>query len=72
VIDGARMVFGAPAVDDAAALGSRIYLPVAGDQFVNLVEVNFAMLRGPGLFGNKGSLLEEWRRKLGLSSAYNL
>ena len=65
MLDGARMVFGDPAADDATALGNRVYLPVAGDGFVQLAELSFTTVSGPGLFGNKDALLEEWRRKFG-------
>ena len=67
-LDSARMVFGDPAIG-AAALGNRVYLPVAGDGFVHLAELNFGAVHGPGLFGNKDKLLEEWRRKIGAVSA---
>jgi WD40 repeat protein len=66
-LDGARIVFGDPARNRAVASGSRLYLPVAGDGFASLAELNFSLDRGPGLFGNKEQLLEEWRRRLGLS-----
>jgi len=65
-LSAARMVFGDPDADDAATLGNRVYLPVAGDGFVRLAELNFTSTRGPGLFGNKDQLLEEWRRKLAI------
>ncbi|MCH8060368.1 MAG: AAA-like domain-containing protein [Proteobacteria bacterium] len=67
-LDGARMVFGDPAID-AAALGNRVYLPVAGDGFVHLAELKFGAVQGPGLFGNKDKLVEEWRRKFGAIAA---
>ncbi|MDH3750834.1 MAG: AAA-like domain-containing protein [Gammaproteobacteria bacterium] len=63
-LNSARMVFGDPATDNAAALGNHVFLPVAGDGFAQLEELGFAVVRGPGLFGNKDQLLEEWRRKL--------
>ena len=65
-LSAARMVFGNPAADDAAALGNRVYLPVASDGFVRLAELNFSSAGGPGLFGNKDQLIEEWRRKLAI------
>ena len=67
-IDGARMVFGDPAGSAAATLGARVYVPIAGDNFLQLAELNFATMQTPGLFGNKDALLEEWRGKLGLDS----
>ena len=60
----ARMVFGDPELDEAAALGNRFYLPVAADGYPRLAELSFALTEGPGLFGSRESLLEEWRRKL--------
>jgi len=62
----ARIVFGDPERDEAAALGNRFYLPVAADGYPRLAELNFTATRGPGLFGNKDQLLDEWRRKLAL------
>ncbi|MDH3533111.1 MAG: hypothetical protein OEO82_09280, partial [Gammaproteobacteria bacterium] len=70
-IDGARMVFGTAADGGAAATASRVYLPIAGDGFVQLAELNFATMQAPGLFGNKDELLAEWRRKLGLEKLYD-
>jgi WD40 repeat protein len=64
-VNGARMVFG-PHSDSAAATASRLYLPVAGDSFVRLVQLNFGDDQGPGLFGNKQNLLEEWYDRLGV------
>jgi hypothetical protein len=60
------MVFGDPDANDAATSGNRVYLPVAGDGFVRLAELNFLSTGGPGLFGNKDQLIEEWRRKLAI------
>ena len=59
------MVFGSHS-NSAAAAGNRFYLPVAGDFFVRLVRLNFREDEGPGLFGNKRKLLEEWSRRLGV------
>jgi len=64
-VNGARMVFG-PYTNAAAATGSRLYMPVAGDTFVRLMELNFSGDKGPSLFGNKQQLLEEWQRRLGV------
>lgn len=61
---GAGMVFGA-SDDGAAALANRVYLPVPGNGFVRLAQVDFGQMSGPGLFGNRDTLLDEWRRKLG-------
>ena len=65
-LGAARMVFGDPDTDDATTLGNRVYLPVAGDGFARLAELNFTSARGPRLFGNKDRLLDEWRRKLAI------
>ena len=56
---GARIVFG-----DAAPTGDRFYLPVAREGSIMLAEMNFEPGDGPGLFGNKDSLLADWRAKL--------
>jgi WD40 repeat protein len=66
--NGARMVFG-PYSNAAAATGSRLYLPIAGDTFVSLAELNIGNDQGPGLFGNKQQLLAEWHRRLGIPVA---
>ena len=66
--NGAGMVFG-PYSNAAAATGSRLYVPVAGDTFVRLAELNFDDDQGSGLFGNKQQLLEDWNRRLGLRVA---
>ena len=66
-LDHARMVFGDPAADNAAALGNRVLLPIAGAEFVELAELKFAASNGPTLFGNRDRLLEEWMKKLGLT-----
>ena len=60
------MVFGDVRDNTAAPLGSRVYLPVAGDGFVQLAELNFDARRGPGLFGKKSELLNEWRHRFGI------
>jgi WD40 repeat protein len=67
-LDGARMVFGDPELDEAAALGNRFYLPVAADGYPRLAELDFTAAHVQGLFGNKDELLQEWRRRLALVS----
>jgi hypothetical protein len=64
-LNSAQMVFGDAATDEAAVLGNRVFLPVADDDFIRLAELNFTDLKGPGLFGSKDALIEEWNRKLG-------
>ena len=66
---GARMVFGDPQVDQAAALGNRLYLPVAADGYPRLAELSFASAHAQGLFGNKDQLLDEWSNRLALVPA---
>ena len=65
----ARMVFGDPQVDQAAALGNRFYLPVAADGYPRLAELNFSAAHAQGLFGNKDKLLDEWQRRLAFVAA---
>lgn len=70
MLDSARMVFG-NSLNEAAVSGNRVYLPVAGDDFLRLAELDFVTIQGPGLFGSRQALLEEWRRKLGYSTPYD-
>jgi hypothetical protein len=58
-LNGARIVFG-----NAAPTGDHFYLPVAREGSIMLVEMSFETGDGPGLFGNKDSLLDAWRAKL--------
>jgi hypothetical protein len=62
-ISASRMVFGDMSSKTAAPLGNRVFVPVSGDGFVQLAELNFDASRGPALFGNKEKLLEEWRHR---------
>ena len=66
---GARMLFGDPREDAALLWGSKIFLPVPTDEFLQLQEVDFATTAGTGLFGNREQLLKEWRGRLGLALA---
>ncbi len=66
-LESARMVFGGTEFDRAATWGSRVYLPVAGDEFASISELRLGTDKGPGLFGNKDELLAEWRGRLGLA-----
>ncbi len=61
---GARIVFG-----DAAPSGDHFYIPVAREGSIRLARMNFEPGDGPGLFGNKDSLLANWRAKLSLTHA---
>lgn len=67
-LKSARMVFGEPSANNAAGLGNRVFLPVAGDGFVQLADLRFTNAAGPGLFGNKDKLLAEWRLKLAIGA----
>jgi WD40 repeat protein len=68
-ISGSRVVFGNSDTDSSSALGSRFFLPVAGDGRVRLVELSFLETGAPGLFGNKDQLIAEWSRKLAVVAA---
>ena len=58
-LNGARIVFG-----DTASTADHFYLPVAREGSIMLAELNFEPRDGPALFGNKDSLLADWRAKL--------
>jgi WD40 repeat protein len=64
---GASMVFGDPREDAAVLWGARLFLPMAGDDFLRLQEVDFSAASGTGLFGNREQLLQEWQTRLGLA-----
>ncbi len=61
-LNGAGIVFGPPGSDTA----NRAYLPAARDRFVEMTELAFPGSSLPGLFGNRETLLEDWRRRLGV------
>jgi WD40 repeat protein len=67
VPDRTRIVFGTTGADRKASSGGRMYLPVIGNGFVQLTQLNFVGGKGPGLFGSKDQLLDEWRDRLGLN-----
>lgn len=62
-LNNSRIVFDDPTSRDGGA-GNAFYLPVARDGVAHLARFRFVDSEGPGLFGNKDQLLEEWRRKL--------
>jgi len=62
-IHGARVVSGSP---DA---GDRTYIPAVRNGFVELFELGFRGSSGPGLFGSKRELLDNWRPRLESSVA---
>ena len=66
-LDGASMVFGPSGKDAARLWGSRLLLPVPGDDFLRLEEIDFGAAPATGLFGNREDLLDEWRGRLGLA-----
>lgn len=68
-ITTARMVFGAGGNNASAASGNRVFLPAAGEGYVQLVELNFDHSRGPALFGNKDELLADWQHRLAIEPA---
>ena len=61
-LTGAGIVRGNGAPRSSA--GSKIYLPVAMNGFVELVELSFNRPGTKGLFGNKDELLQEWRGRI--------
>ena len=58
-LPGGKIVFGSG--EDAR----RAYLPAARNGVVELVELAFPGSSRPGLLGNRGELLLEWRKRLG-------
>ncbi|MDH3748140.1 MAG: AAA-like domain-containing protein [Gammaproteobacteria bacterium] len=62
-LNGSRIVFGDPTSRDSSS-GNAFYLPISRDGIAHLAHFRFVDSDGPGLFGNKDELLEEWRRKL--------
>jgi hypothetical protein len=66
---GSRIVFGDAEQDEAAALGNRFFLPVAGNGYPRLAELSFTSSDMPGLFGTREELLDEWSRRLAFVAA---
>ena len=69
-ISAARMVFGTADTASAVA-GSRIFLPVTNEGFVQLLELHFDNSHGVGLFGNREELGSEWRHRFGMDQGDN-
>ena len=67
VLSGSGIVFGSPDSASSANAGA-FFLPVARDGSIELALVQFESAEGPGLFGNKESLLNEWRSRLAMVS----
>ncbi len=61
-LDGAGIVHGNGTTETEA--GHRMYLPVAKNGFVELVELGFSRSASTGLFGNKDELLAEWLARI--------
>ncbi len=68
-IDGTRLVFGDPASPGFSSVGNRVYLPVAGQDAVELQEVRFDSSAATALLGNKDELIVEWQERFGHSTA---
>jgi WD40 repeat protein len=49
---------------DESMAKHKVYMPVAGNGFVELLELNFRHAGDAGLFGSRDKLLEEWRRRI--------
>jgi WD40 repeat protein len=64
---GPRAVQGAGIVV-AAGSGNDVHVPVAHAGSVMLRRMQFFASEGPGLFGNKDELLQDWRTRLGLAA----
>ena len=69
-LSGSRLVFASPDQSDSAN-ADVFYLPVARDGGVDLASIRFEGNEGPGLFGNKESLLNEWRTRLAIGENAN-
>ncbi|MDA1064184.1 MAG: hypothetical protein O2907_07635, partial [Proteobacteria bacterium] len=69
-ISTARMVFGADNLPSAVA-GNRVFLPVAGEGYVQLLELTLDNSRGSALFGNKEELRAEWQHRFGMDESLN-
>ena len=61
-LNGAGIVHG----NGASSPGTtrKIYLPVASEDFIELVELSFNYSATAGLFGSKEELLQEWRSRI--------
>ena len=65
-IFGPRAMHGASIVVGSGS-GNDVHVPVARAGSVSLRRLQFSANEGPGLFGNTGELLQEWRTRLGYS-----
>jgi len=70
-IRSAHMVFGAPGSDPQAALGGRVFVPVARDSYVQLVELYFDNSHGATLFGSRDELMADWQHRFGQRAGSN-
>ena len=49
---------------DASKVGHKMYLPVANNAYIELVELGFNGAGSTGLFGNRADLFQEWRSRV--------
>ena len=61
---GPKAIHGARVVSGSSDLGYRTYVPAVRTGAVELVELGFPGSSGPGLFGGRDALLDEWEPKL--------
>ena len=61
-LNGAGIVRGDGTPESRAS--NRMYLPVARNGYVEIIELGFGGSSSVGLFGNKDELLEEWRERI--------
>jgi hypothetical protein len=62
IMQGARIVHGNGTTESDG--GYQMYLPVARNAYVDLVELGYGATTSTGLFGNKDDLLQEWRDRI--------
>jgi WD40 repeat protein len=61
-LNGAGIVHGNGSPDSGA--GHRMYLPVARNDYIELLELSLSGSTSTGLFGNKDDLLKDWRDRI--------
>jgi WD40 repeat protein len=49
---------------DESKSGHKMYLPVASNSYIELVELSFSGSTSPGLFGNRFDLVKEWQSRV--------
>ncbi len=65
-LSGAAIVTGNGTKESEAR--HKMYLPVAGNGFVELLELRFGGAGDTGLFGSRQELLQEWRKRINAGS----